>query len=278
MANPWFRLYSEFADDPKVQMLPEAMQRRLVMLFCARCKCDGPVTFRETELAFQWRVTMDELSETRTLFIEQGFIDEQWNLLNWNKRQFLSDSSTDRTRQYRERKRTSQERHRDGGEQDVTVTVTPPDTEQIQNRAETEQKLLSIASTAHAVSPLEVVTIWNEATAGKLPTAKLTPKRKTTIQTRLKEPGWLEDFRAACAFLANTPWYAGDNDRRWTATLDFALQPGKATELAEKATQPARTATDLQPPMPKPQTAYEREREEQFAERKRIRATLGAAS
>jgi hypothetical protein len=38
LANPWFRLYSEFADDPKVQMLTEAMHSRLVMLMCFRCK------------------------------------------------------------------------------------------------------------------------------------------------------------------------------------------------------------------------------------------------
>ena len=32
MPMPWFRMWSEFADDPKVQIMPEAMQRRLVML------------------------------------------------------------------------------------------------------------------------------------------------------------------------------------------------------------------------------------------------------
>jgi hypothetical protein len=85
-----------------------------------------------------------------------------------------------------------------------------------------------------------VITIWNTLTAGKLPQAKSTLKRQTVIQTRLKEPGWLPDFRAACAFLAETPWYTGANDRGWVATIDYALQAGKATELAEKATQPQR--------------------------------------
>ena len=33
----WFRMYAEFATDPKVQMMPEAMQRRLVMLLCLQC-------------------------------------------------------------------------------------------------------------------------------------------------------------------------------------------------------------------------------------------------
>ena len=104
---------------------------------------------------------------------------------------------------------------------------------------EEEQIPLSIPSTALPSS--EVVTIWNTVTAGKLPTAKLTPKRQALIKTRLKEPGWLPDFRAACAYLAESSWHQGNNDRNWIATLDFILQAGKATELAEKATQPAKT-------------------------------------
>jgi hypothetical protein len=116
-----------------------------------------------------------------------------------------------------------------------------------EGKGKEELTLLSIASTAPAVTPSDVVTTWNTTTADKLPAAKLTPKRQATIKTRLKEPGWLKDFRAACAFLANTPWYAGDNDRHWSANIDFALQAGKATELAEKATQPARIATAPKP-------------------------------
>jgi len=137
MAMPWFRLYHEWNSDPKVQIMPEVMQRRLVMLFCARCKCDGEVTFRETEAAFHWRVSMAELAETKALFIQQGFIDEHWNLVNWNRRQFLSDSSTSRTRRYREQKRTSQQRHGDGVATNAPVTVTAPDTdtEQTQKKA-----------------------------------------------------------------------------------------------------------------------------------------------
>ena len=103
-----------------------------------------------------------------------------------------------------------------------------------------EQLPLSIPSTAPGVKSADVVAIWNEATQGKLPQAKSTLKRQSVIQTRLKEPGWLPDFRAACSFLAETPWYTGANDQGWVATLDYALQVGKATELAEKATQPAR--------------------------------------
>ena len=104
MANPWFRLYSEFAHDPKIQMLPEAMQRRYVMLMCLRCS-ETLETLHETEIAFQLRLSEAELIETKNLFISKNFIDKQWNLLNWDKRQFVSDSSTMRVRKYRDKKK-----------------------------------------------------------------------------------------------------------------------------------------------------------------------------
>jgi hypothetical protein len=127
LGNPWFRMYVEFADDPKVQMMPEAMQRRLLMLFCERGKGE---TLHETERAFHWRVTETELSETKALFMQKDFIDGAWNLLNWNKRQFLSDSSTDRVRRHRSHLKHDETLQ----EQSTAVTVTAPDTEQIQKQ------------------------------------------------------------------------------------------------------------------------------------------------
>jgi len=130
MANPWFRMYSEFATDAKVQSIPEVMQRRLVMLFCLRCS-DVTVTLSDDELAFQLRISDEELEETKVLFLRKGFIDEDWEIVNWDKRQFASDSSAERTARYRERKKlikkeavTSQERH-----SDALDTDTDTDTE-----------------------------------------------------------------------------------------------------------------------------------------------------
>lgn len=102
MANPWFRMYAEFASDSKVQMMDEAMQRRLVMLFCMRCS-DVTVTLSDEEMAFHMRISDSDLELTKTVFMKKGFIDSDWNLLNWDKRQSRSDSSAARTRAYRER-------------------------------------------------------------------------------------------------------------------------------------------------------------------------------
>lgn len=100
MANPWFRMYAEFATDAKVQMLSEAMQRRYLMLMCLRCS-NTLVTLQDEEIAFQLRISGDDLAETKALFIKKGFIDSSWNVLNWEKRQFASDTSKDRVAKHR---------------------------------------------------------------------------------------------------------------------------------------------------------------------------------
>lgn len=113
MSNPWFRMYSEFAHDPKVQMMPEDMQRRYIMIMCMRCS-NALVTLHETEIAFHLRISDEELARTKALFISKGFIDEDWNLLNWEKRQFSSDSSAARVAKHRANKKN-------GGNADVTL-------------------------------------------------------------------------------------------------------------------------------------------------------------
>jgi hypothetical protein len=105
MANPWFRLYSEFDADPKVQSMPEPMQRRLIMFFCETCR-DETVTMCDEDRAFHWRVSLDELSETKALFVRKGFCDDTWKAVNWEKRQTPADSSKERTKRWRDKHRS----------------------------------------------------------------------------------------------------------------------------------------------------------------------------
>lgn len=51
MANQWFRLYAEFANDPKIQMMSESNQRRYIMLLCVRCN-DEVRKITDDEIAF----------------------------------------------------------------------------------------------------------------------------------------------------------------------------------------------------------------------------------
>jgi len=118
----WFRLYNEFAFDPKIQSMGETFQRRFIMLLCLQCNGDLQ-KLSEEELAFALRISSEELQETKKILISKRFIDEDWNVLNWNKRQYVSDTSTERVRRFRQKQNETLQKRCE------TVTVTPPDTD-----------------------------------------------------------------------------------------------------------------------------------------------------
>lgn len=131
MANQWFRLYHEFATDPKIQMLSESDQRRYVMLLCFKC-CNGDVTLQDEEVAFQLRISNEEWCETKRVLQQKGLITEDNKPSAWDKRQFASDSSAERVAKHRAKKAKQEKRP-------CNVTVTPPDTE-TETDTDTEEK------------------------------------------------------------------------------------------------------------------------------------------
>ncbi len=137
-------MYSEFATDPKVQMMSEENQRRLVMLFCF--KCNDSVTLHDEEVTFLLRISNESWLVTKAVFIDKGFIGKDNNILNWDKRQFSSDSSKNRVAEFRKRKKSSVSSSYDNEKQcndDVTLHVTKCnaiDTEQNRYRTDTEEK------------------------------------------------------------------------------------------------------------------------------------------
>ncbi|QHF45849.1 hypothetical protein PspS35_19380 [Pseudomonas sp. S35] len=166
----WFRMYGEFATDPKVQMMSEAMQRRLVMLFCLECS-NGIETFhvteRATSIAFALRVSDEVLAETKVVFLAKGFINDDWTLRNWSTRQYESDSSTARVKAWRDKKKQQAQQ----GETLQKRSSNAPE----QNRTDTEQNK----------NPLNPPAAENEKPdADPKPPTDPKPKRKS----RLPEP------------------------------------------------------------------------------------------
>lgn len=131
-SRAWFRLYTEFAFDPKVQLLDETLQRRYVMLLCAAAGGMSPF-HAVSEAAFLLRITVSECEETRSALVSRGLITDDWFPVAWDKRQFESDTSTARVKRFRQRQKT------------VTkgVTGTPSEqsrAEHTQNRAEQSRR------------------------------------------------------------------------------------------------------------------------------------------
>ena len=243
MANPWFRLYSEFAHDPKIQMLSEAMQRRYVMLMCLRCS-EVLETLHETEIAFQLRLSTEELEQTKQLFISKNFIDKHWNLLNWDKRQFVSDSSTMRVAKHRSKKKqvsnvneTLQKRP-----SNAIDTDTDTDTEQIQKR------------TTSVAPPIGVSdSVWQEfKSLRKAKKAPITQRAIDKISEEANLAGWtLEKALEECivrgwqAFKAEWVAKKGNPADNIRLTVPPSNEPDPALEKIkadEKTTRPPTAA------------------------------------
>jgi hypothetical protein len=117
----WFRFYEESLDNMKVQSLPPDLFKFWINILCVTSRCDGtlPVTSHCDkflshcdkpashcdEIAFYLRMNPDDVAEKLKLLISKGLIDEgkEYRPHNWNKRQYKSDTSTERTRKYREK-------------------------------------------------------------------------------------------------------------------------------------------------------------------------------
>lgn len=229
MANQWFRLYAEFATDPKVQVLPEHMQRRLIMLFCLECS-NGIRKLSDDELCFALRIDRETLHETFHLFQSKAFIDENRRIINWDKRQYKSDTSTERVKKYRAKSmankdETFQKRCGNGN-------VTAPDTDTDTERKKKES--LSSFRTRPAPETQEAFELYNEtARAAGLPIAqKLTKARLTRMKARLEDCGGLDGWREAMRKLSESEFCTG-RVNGWKADLDFVLQEKSFTKLME---------------------------------------------
>jgi hypothetical protein len=246
MANPWFRLYSEFAHDPKIQMLSEAMQRRYVMLMCLRCS-EVLETLHETEIAFQLRLSTGELDETKELFISKNFIDKHWNLLNWDKRQFVSDSSTMRVAKHRNKKKqvsnadeTLQKRP-----SNAIDTDTDTDTEQIQKR------------TTSVAPPIGVSdSVWQEfKSLRKAKKAPITQRAIDALTSEANKAGWtLEKALEECIVRG---WQAFKAD--WVATKVNPADKVRLTVAPSNEPDPALLKIKADEKITRPPTPEERE-------------------
>ncbi len=142
MARPWIRLYTDLRHSAKIQRLPDHLFRFAINCWCltgaSKDDCLPPVD----EIAFEMHIDpkicqayIDHLIEQNVLTRRQGSGKIVPKI--WDDRQFLSDSSTDRVRKYRERLQKSDMKRL----RNVSVTAQDSDTDQIQTRPEADGAL-----------------------------------------------------------------------------------------------------------------------------------------
>jgi hypothetical protein len=116
----WFRLYDDVLNDPKVQKLNGELFKLWINVLCIASKHGGVLPSLD-DLAFELRLPTLVCKTEIDMLKAAGLIDGDKKLKphGWEKRQYKSDTSTDRVKRFRERSRNVTE----------TVSETAPDTD-----------------------------------------------------------------------------------------------------------------------------------------------------
>lgn len=194
---PWFRMYVDFLNDPKMITLAFEDQRHFIGLLAL--KSDG-VLDQDCEPALLDRIVAQRLwidyaiiRDVKKRLYDAGLIDVDWQPLAWEKRQFRSDrdpTGAERQRRYRENKKN------DGSNALRNATVTLPDTD---TDTDTEaEKKKATRSRSRALPRPEGVNdqTWLDWLA--LRKAKKAPVTETVLKQARREAGKagmsLDDF------------------------------------------------------------------------------------
>jgi len=104
----WFRFYDEVLDDPKVQQLPDALYRRWTDFLCVASRNDGHIPGDAAALGFVIRQPAGKVKTAINALTQAGLLDKDgdgYTPHGWQARQYSSDSSAERMRRHRQRKR-----------------------------------------------------------------------------------------------------------------------------------------------------------------------------
>ena len=206
----WFRFHVESLNDPKVQQLPAELFKMWVNLLCLAKKHNGTLP-SEDDCSFALRETKEAFHERFIALQEAGLFDksvtddETFHPHNWNKRQYKSDTSTERVKAHRKRTRN--------------VTVTPPETE---TEAETDSQEPR-GSFESAREPVEV-----QAEASEMPDIPaILDQRKSPCRKTALPKGWADNPIPAVLQTVRIDLPPSSREPEWRKFTDSALAHGR---------------------------------------------------
>lgn len=158
----WFRLYNEFANDPKLLSFSKSERYDVVCLLCLASSSQerGTLLLDDEDLAGYLSVSLDDFLKLTSRLIKKAILErtpDGWlRFVHWAARQPHSDSAAGRMRAYRERQKSNavQNSSDDCSTQlrngDVTVTNRTEKKREEKNREEER-----VARTRVGPPPLE---------------------------------------------------------------------------------------------------------------------------
>ena len=144
----WWRAYNEAINDPKLQLISDALFRAWFNLMCIASANDGNLPALK-DLAFMLRLAPSRVALMLAQLHAAGLLDKTETGFvphNWKGRQYKSDASTERVRRFRKRFKSVS----------GNGSVTPPETE-----ADTETERKKETRARGALPSADFETFWN---------------------------------------------------------------------------------------------------------------------
>ena len=131
----WFRLWCEISRDPKVRTMPRDCQLDFIYLLCM--KGDESLPNSDKNIAFYLQISEKKWKKNKIFILNNNLIFEKDGMVDissWEKRQYKSDTSTDRVKKHRGKVKrfsnvseTLDETHQSRTEQNNKETTTTQD-------------------------------------------------------------------------------------------------------------------------------------------------------
>ncbi len=111
MSLPWFRLYRELKDDPKIGCLTDSEFRAFIEAMCWACEQGREGGTGQTMETANWAFRRNVTDALQSLLDKKLLVEKKKELFvtNWNIRQKEYDSSADRVKNHRAKKKQLQE-------------------------------------------------------------------------------------------------------------------------------------------------------------------------
>lgn len=170
MSFDWLRLWVDIIDDEKLRLLAFEDRWHYVAILCLKRKGlldeKGDPELRNRKIGVKLGLADLERETLMKRLLAVGLIDDKWQPRGWRKRQFSSDSSTYRVREFRKRQRNVS-----------SVLQKPPQT-QTQTQISDSEKISEVEARAPRSAP-----------ATRLPSDfELTPERRAIAEAEKADP------------------------------------------------------------------------------------------
>lgn len=241
---PWFRMYTDFLNDPKMIALAFEDQRHFIGVLAL--KSDGALDqgccpdLLDRIVAQRLWIDHAIIRDVKKRLMAAGLINDAWQPVAWEKRQSRSDSSAERTRKYRERQKnqesdddvTSPKRHGDAldidKEEDKDIETDKE--EKTKPRARAAAPAIDFSSWPDEPSPEVVADYLRHRKEIKAPLTQTAANRLGTEAQRAMAMGYsVDDFLAECMLRG---WRGGKAE--WLEQRSAPKQPGRMPTQAER--------------------------------------------